>query len=284
MGISLAFLLANFSVAKAVALLEQQVAFEGDEVTIRGIGSALLADGVSVSFAPQDADTDPVPLSHRIFKRSGRKVLAAELPLIPTDSLTGSLVIKGAGNEVLARLPMVIYQTPAGVDPQGGSGTPEVPSTVDSGLIDSATILSSSIETFTSQTGTVAAGDSIETAIEKLEGTKLSRGAFNYENVSSTTKDIGALITEEVPVASTNILGITSTGANTTIAKLTGAVAGQFVTLVFKTSISVRDKVSGGVADSINIAGTGVQVFNTGDVLRLLYIDTKWVELGRSVN
>ncbi len=284
MGISLAFLLANFSAVEAVALLEQQVAFEGDEVTIRGVGSGLLADGVSVSFAPQDADTDPVPLSHRIFKRAGRKVLAAELPLIPTGSLTGSLIIKGSGNEVLARLPMVIYQTPAGVDPQGGSGTPEVPSTVESGLIDSETILASAITTFTSQTGAVAAGDSIETAIEKLQGTKIAKGEFNYENVSSTTKDIGALSTEELPVASTNIVNITSTGANTTIAKLTGGVAGQFVTLVFKTSISVRDKVSGGVADSINIAGTGVQVFNTGDVLRLLYVDSKWVELGRSVN
>ncbi len=284
-GLSLALSLALCPQVLAVALLEQQVAFEGDEVSIRGIKAADFVGGLSVSFAPQDSETDPIDLSHRIYKRSTRKVLAVQLPLIPSESLTGSLIVKGSGTEVIARLPMVVYRTPAGVDTQGGSDIPEVPSTVDSGLVDTATILASPIASFSSQTGAVAAGDSIETAIEKLEGSKLSRGAFNYENVSSTNKDIGALSTEEVPVTSVNIVGITSTGANTTIAKLTGGVAGQIVTLVFKVNnISVRDKVNSGAVDSINIAGTGVQIFNAGDVLRLLYIDSKWVEIARSLN
>jgi hypothetical protein len=284
-SISLTLSLALCPQVFAVALLEQQVAFEGDEVSVRGIKLADFAKGLTVSFAPQDADTEPIDLTHRIYKRSTRKVLAVQLPLIPSESLTGSLIIKGSGTEVIARLPMVVYRTPAGVDTQGGSDIPEVPSTVDSGLVDSATILASALATFTSKTTAVAVGDSIQTALEKLDGTKLSRGAFNYENVTATNKDIGALSTEEVPVASINIVGITSTGVNTTIAKLTGGVAGQIVTLVFKVNnISVRDKVNSGAVDSINIAGTGVQIFNAGDVLRLLYIDTKWVEIARSLN
>ncbi len=284
-GISLALLLLICQPSWAVALLEQQVAYEGDEVTVRGIKADLLVAGVSVSFAPQDSKTDPVALNHRTFKRATHKILAAELPLIPTDSLTGSLLIKGSNNEVLARLPMVIYKTPAGVTPQGGGDTPEVPSTVDSGLVNSATILASIITGFSSQVGTVTATDTIETAIEKLEGTKLTKGAFNYENVASTNKDIGALTTEELPVVGVNIVGITSTGANTTIGKLTGGIAGQIVTLVFKVSnIAVRDKANSGAVDSINIAGTGVQTFAAGDVLRLLYVDSKWVEIGRSTN
>lgn len=284
MGISLALLLVNFTAAYGAALLEQQVAFEGDEVNIRGLRAAQFSGGVSVSFAPQDENTDPTPLSHRIFKRGAKKVLAAQLPLIPTDSLTGSLVVKGSGNEVLARLPMVIYQTPVGVDPHGGDDLPEVPDTVDAGLVDTATILASLLTTFVSQTGAVADGDSIKVALQKLQGTKIAKGDFNYEKVASTVTDIGALANEELSVANGNIMMITSSGANSTIAKLTAGIAGQTVTLVFKSGISIRDKVGGGVNDSINIAGTGVQVFNSGDVLRLLYVDSKWVELGRSTN
>jgi len=285
MALSLALLLCFCMPVLAVALLEQQVAFEGDEVTVRGIKAMSISTGLAVSFAPQDDSTDPVALTHRIFKRAGRKVVAVQLPLIPSDSLTGSLIIKASGTEVIARLPMVIYRSPAGVDPQDAEDLPEIPDTVDSGLVDSATVLASSLGTLTSRTGAIAAGDSVQTALEKLEGTKVAKGSFNYENVAASNKDIGSLSTEELPVANTNIVGITATGANSTIAKLTGAVAEQIVTLVFKSNnISVRDKVSGGAADSINIAGTGVQVFNSGDVLRLLYVDGKWVEIGRSTN
>ncbi len=269
---------------EAAPLLEQQVAFEGDEVTIRGIKPEDMNRNLDVSFLPQSSPTTILELPYRIVNRLGRKVLAVQLPLISTSSVTGSLVVEASTNEVLARLPMVIYQEPAGVDTHAGDDLPEVPSTVSSGLIDPATILAVNLSSFSTQVGTVSEGDSIKTAIQKLQGTKLSKGAFNYEQVSSPL-DIGALVSEEISVLNINVLPVTSTGANTTISRLIGGVAGQIVTIVFKSNnISVRDKAGGPVIDSINIAGTGVQIFNSGDVLRLLYVDSRWVEIARSVN
>ena len=77
---------------------------------------------------------------------------------------------------------------------------------------------------------------------------------------------------------------VTLTGT-TTIATITGGVAGQELTIIFTTAIAVTDDDTTTATDAINLVGTATNFTSAaGDVLQLIYTGAHWREISRSVN
>lgn len=100
----------------------------------------------------------------------------------------------------------------------------------------------------------------------------------------SATDLEGGVVTASV--TGLNLITLTDSNNATTsedIDTLTGAVAGQVVTIIFAEAVDVTDNETG-AADTINVdSNLGLQ-FSANDSLQLIYNGTSWYEIGRAHN